>query len=146
MEKKTETSNKLKKAFNLWLPPFLWAIVIFLFSSYPTTRASEIHWQDFIVKKTAHIVEFGFLSLLLYRGFINSGMSKRKAGCWAIHLSILYAVTDEFHQMFTPGREPTVRDVLFDTIGAVVGIYIIWKLLPKAPKRLKNWAKKLELI
>lgn len=138
--------KKLAKVIRYWVPPLIWALVIFLFSSYPTRRASEIFWQDFIVKKTAHVVEYAFFSTLLYRAFKETGVRRRNAGIFAITLAVLYAASDEFHQSFIPGREPTVRDVIFDTIGASLAIYTIWNLLPKAPKRLKRWAKTLQLL
>lgn len=135
-----------KRLFKYWLPVVLWSGVIFMFSSLPTNRTSQIYWQDFIVKKTAHIVEYAIFTLLLYRALKISGVEKKEAGVYSIILAVIYGMSDEFHQSFTPGREPTVRDVIFDTIGAVSIIYYIWKLLPKAPKRLRNWARKLELI
>ena len=137
--------NKITFIAKYWLPPLLWAVVIFLFSSHPTKGVSEIHWQDFIVKKTAHLIEYGFLAILIYRGLINSKVKNLHAGIAAILVSFIYGATDEIHQMFTPGRESTIRDVIFDTIGAVIVIYFIWRLLPKAPKRLKTLAKKLEI-
>lgn len=138
--------KKLQKIIKYWAPPLVWAFVIFLFSSYPTARASEIYWKDFIVKKSAHVVEYAIFASLLYRGFKESGVKKINAGIFAITLSVLYGATDEFHQSFTPGREPTVRDVIFDTIGASLAIYAIWNLLPKAPKKLRKLAKTLQLL
>ncbi len=135
-----------KRLFKYWLPVVLWSSVIFMFSSLPTNRTSQIYWQDFIVKKTAHIVEYAIFTLLLYRALMESGIEKKKAGIYSIFLAILYGASDEFHQSFTPGREPTVRDVIFDTIGAVSIIYYIWNLLPKAPERLRTWARKWQLM
>jgi len=129
-----------------WGPVFVWAGVIFAFSSYATKQASEIYWQDFIVKKTAHVIEYGVFATLLYRAFINSGIEKVRAGYTAIVLAALYGISDEFHQSFTPGREPTLRDTIFDTIGAILAIYIVWKYLPKAPKKLKKWAGVWQLL
>jgi VanZ family protein len=129
----------------LWFPVFVWALVIFAFSARPTTSVSEIHWKDFIVKKTAHVVEFAILAILIYRALINSGVSKKKAGYYSIFLSVVYGFSDEFHQSFTPGRDPKLRDVIFDTMGAIIAIYSIWNILPKAPKKLKNWAEKLRI-
>ena len=137
--------NKIAFIVKYWLPPLLWAVVIFLFSSHPTKGVSEIHWQDFIVKKSAHIIEYGILALLIYRGLINSKVSKLHAGIAAILTSFIYGATDEFHQMFTPGREPTVRDIIIHNIMKSIIIYLIWKLLPKAPEKLKILAKKLEI-
>ena len=56
-------------------------------------------------------------------------MEKINAGLLAILVSVIYGASDEFHQGFTPGREPRVRDVVFDTIGAIAGIYICKKYL-----------------
>lgn len=136
----------MKKFLKYWAPTLVWAIAIFLVSSYPTLEASQIYWKDFIVKKTAHMVEYGIFAALLYRALRRYGVKKENAGIYAILISLLYGVTDEFHQSYTPGREPKVRDVVFDTIGAIASIYSIWNLLPKAPPRLKSLAKRFQLI
>lgn len=136
---------KMKK-FKFWLPPIIWASLIFLFSSLPTIQTSEIYWQDFILKKTAHIVEYGIFAALLYRATKNSGVSKSRAAIYSILIAALYGVTDEIHQSFTPGREPRLRDVLIDTAGAGLFIYFLWRLLPQAPEKLKIWAKRWEIL
>jgi len=137
-------SKYFSRMLVLWLPVVIWAVVIFLFSSYPTSRASEIHWKDFIVKKTAHVVEYAIFCSLIFRAMKGSGMSSKKAAIYALGISILYGLTDEYHQSLTPGRDPRIRDVGFDTIGSVLSMYIIWILLPKAPKKFKVWAEKLQ--
>jgi VanZ family protein len=38
----------------------------------------------------------------------------------------LYAATDETHQIFVPGRNASVRDVLLDTFGAGLGLAVTW--------------------
>lgn|SRR3972149_7400385 len=135
----------MKKLFKLLFPPILWAGAIFLFSAFPTTPVSEIHWRDFVVKKSAHVIEYAILTILLYRAFKGYGVARGNAALFSIFMALLYGVTDEFHQSFTPGREPKVRDVFFDTIGALFAIYSLWNLLPKAPAKLKSWAKKLQI-
>ncbi|MBI4153565.1 VanZ family protein [Candidatus Woesebacteria bacterium] len=134
------------KTLRFWMPPTLWAVVIFLFSTLPTVKTFEFYWWDFTIKKSAHIIEYGIFSLLLYRAFINTGVDRKKAAIYSILISVLYGLTDEYHQGFTPGREPKLRDVGFDTIGAILAIYSIWNLLPKMPKKLKSWAKSWRLI
>ena len=113
----------------VWAPVAAWAVVIFLFSSLSVTPTTEIYWQDFVVKKTAHVIEYGIFAALLYRALRSEGVEKINAGLLAILVSVIYGATDEFHQGFTPGREPRVRDVVFDTIGAIAGIYICKKYL-----------------
>jgi len=117
-----------------------------MFSSKPTGTASYIDWQDFILKKSAHVVVFGTFATLVYRALKESGADKVSAGYLAILAAIVYGILDEIHQSFTPGRGSTFRDVIFDTIGAVLAIYLIWKRLPKMPPRLRRWAKDFQLI
>lgn len=133
------------KLVKFWLPPIVWAGVIFLFSSIPVIPTSEIYWKDFIIKKTAHVVEYGIFAALLYRAFKEGRVPIRNAGLYAILIAVIYGATDEIHQSFTPGREPRARDVVFDTIGAIIAIYGIWNFLPKAPKKFKTLAKKFHL-
>lgn len=136
----------MKNFLRFWLPVIIWALVIYSFSGIKTPSTSKIFWQDFIVKKSAHVTEYGIFAILLYRGFRSQGLNKTRSGTLAIILAAGYGGTDEFHQSFTAGREPTVRDVVFDTIGGTLGVYIVWKLLPNLPPRLKAWAKKLDLL
>lgn len=117
----------MKKFLKFYLPPILWAGVIFTLSSFPTLETSEIYWQDFILKKSAHMIEYGVFAILLYRAFKNSGASVRRAAIFSILIAVVYAITDEFHQSFVPGREPKVRDIIFDTIGGVLGISLFRK-------------------
>jgi VanZ family protein len=138
--------NNRKKVLLLWTPAILWAMIIFLFSSMPTTPVSQVQISDFIIKKSAHIIEYAVLTTLLYRALFAGGFNKRKAGIYSVVIAVVYAVTDEFHQSFTPGRDPKVRDVFFDTIGSVSAIYIIWNLLPKAPHKLRVLAKRLQIL
>lgn len=143
---KQKLEIQLKKFLRFWLPVISWGLVIFLFSSKPTGRASEIHWQDFIFKKTAHVLIFGLFAILLYRAIRQEKVENKNAGLLSIFLTFAYGVTDEFHQSFTPGREPTFRDIIFDTIGAILAIYLIWNLLPSLPSRLRRLAKDLQLL
>ena len=135
----------MRKILSYWLPPILWAVVIFSFSSLPTIKASQFFWKDFLIKKSAHVFEYAIFTILLYRALKAYGMTQKNAAVSAIFMALLYGISDEIHQTFTPGREPRIRDVFFDTIGSLLGIYSLWRLLPKAPKKLKKWANALHL-
>jgi VanZ family protein len=135
----------MSKLIRFWLPVILWASLIFVFSSEAVPTASKIYWKDFVVKKSAHVVEYAIFAILLFRAMVNSGVARKKAAFYTLALAMVYGATDEFHQSFTPGREPRIRDWIFDTIGAGFASYYLWKLLPKAPPRLKLWAKRLQL-
>ncbi|RKY37816.1 MAG: VanZ family protein, partial [Candidatus Omnitrophota bacterium] len=41
--------------------------------------------------------------------------------------SILYAISDEIHQTFIPGRNASVKDVVADCVGILIGLYIVKK-------------------
>lgn len=138
--------QSMKKLLSLWLPPAVWAVFIFFFSSLPVVKTTQIYWQDFVLKKTAHMIEYGVFAILIYRALKVSGIKKSNAALFAILAAVIYGATDEYHQSFTPGREPRVRDVVFDTIGAILAIYSVWNLLPQAPKKIKNLAKEWRLI
>lgn len=117
------------KIFKLWFPVIIWAGIIFLFSSIPNLKTGLKY--DFILRKIAHVVEYFVLTLLLYRAFKGSfTIGTRNLFIYSATLSLLYAVSDEFHQSFVPGRSAAVRDVLIDGIG-IVGFYIAHKVLRK---------------
>lgn len=121
-----------KNTMTRWLPTVLWATIIFSFSSIPNVHASRFSLVDFMIKKLAHLTEYAIFYMLLLR-------STRKNWFLAMVLLILFALSDEWHQSFTPGREPTLRDVGFDTIGGFWGGYVVWKLSPKVRKKLPAW-------
>ena len=102
--------------------------VIFYFSSRPTAGVISTDPIDrFYIYKTFHLIEYAVLGILL---FIAS-----KKYPTAIIFSYLYACTDEFHQLFTPGRTSKFTDTLIDLIGILIGLSII-KLFPAAFKKL----------
>lgn len=134
------------KIVKYWLPPIIWGTLIFSVSSGGVPKVSPVYWQDFVAHKTGHIIEYAILAILIYRALIQGRISKVGALFLAILICGIYGFTDEFHQVFTPGREPKLRDVVIDIIGATGGVFIVWKLLPKAPKKLLTWGEKLDLL
>lgn len=137
--------QKIKKLLNYWLPPVLWAGLIFTFSSFSTVKTSEFFLGDFLLKKTAHIIEYGVLATLLYRAMINSKVEKKKAMWVAVVTAVLYGITDEIHQSFTPGRGPAVRDVLIDALGASLFIFGILKNIKKMPQIVQNMYNRYQI-
>lgn len=129
--------RKIILFLNLWLPVFLWATLIYKFSSGAVPVASSIYWQDFAVKKIGHFLLFGIFAVLIYRGLTGGGMERKKAAIWAVVSAFLYGAMDEFHQMYTQGRESRVRDVFIDGIGAATVLYFIYRFLPKFPKKVQ---------
>lgn len=114
---------QLKKTLSLWLPVFLWSGVIFLFSSIPTISTSKIIWWDFILKKSAHIIEYGILFLLTFRA-VKASNKKLLISNYSLLITftfcLLYALSDEYHQSFVPGRQSKLMDVGFDFLGMLL--------------------------
>ncbi len=136
----------LKKAIRFWLPPIIWGALIFSVSARTVPQVSQVYAVDFTVHKLAHVIEYGILGILIYRALKQEKISKKEAIIYAIIIACFYGFTDEFHQSFTPHRTTRLRDVFIDTIGASVGILIVWKLSPKMPKKLLKWGAKLDLL
>lgn len=78
-----------------------------------------IHRQ---LRKVAHFIVFLFLGTFLINALTVSNVKGWKAVFIALFVSFIYAITDELHQYFVPGRIPLAMDVLIDTAGAAVGI------------------------
>ncbi len=130
-----QMKGKIKRLISIWVPPILWMAVIFSFSSLQMVKTTQIYWQDFVVKKTAHFVEYAILSFLYIRAFLGSGLPRKKAFILAFLMSLMYAASDEYHQSLTPGREPRVRDVVIDSAGALFAVYVV-ALKPSWMRRL----------
>jgi len=112
-------TRKINRTVALWGPVVFWAALIFYFSSLPHLR-TELGWIDFVLRKLAHMVEYGILWLLLVRGLKGStGCSQGSLLRISFIVSLLYALSDEFHQSFVSGRNGSVWDVCIDGLGMV---------------------------
>ena len=81
-----------------------------------------------IIRKLAHISEYFVLVLLSINYFKEC--IKKPIGI-SIIFSILYACSDEFHQLFVSGRGASVTDVFIDCIGIVIGVVLYFILKNK---------------
>ena len=117
----------MSKFLKLWVPVIAWVAVIFYFSSVPHLRTPFKY--DYILRKVLHASEYFILTALLYRAFKGSfRLNERRIFIYSALFSFLYAVSDEIHQYFIPGRYCSVGDVLIDSIG-IIGFYIIAGIL-----------------
>ena len=132
----------------------LWMIVIFSFSSADANKSTStsdkvittmieikdkitnnetpnnekeiiVKNSSFYIRKIAHITEYLILGFLMFNLLKQYSVTNIY---YAIGLSILYSCTDEFHQLFINGRSGSIRDVLIDSIGILIGTYL-YKLL-----------------
>ncbi|MEH7111519.1 VanZ family protein [Neobacillus niacini] len=92
----------------------------------------DINELNLIVRKVTHIIVFGILAFLLFKSLETF----RSSYILAWLLTVLYALSDEWHQSFMPGRVAAYRDVLFDSIGAVIGLLISYLIIRR--KKEKN--------
>ena len=92
------------------------------------TRNQYAELIDHFVRKSAHFCEYAVLGMLTWGSFCSVravfGEKGRKIELFAWVWCICYAATDEFHQLFVPGRYGMVRDVILDSLGALTGITV----------------------
>lgn len=148
----------LQKSF-AWLPAILIAAAIFMFSHQPareSTMASDSVSRIILnlagqfgiidlseaditgiclaiatpVRKSAHMAEFAALNLSLVFALWSGGKRGRALLETAFVMAFVYACSDEFHQLFIPGRAGLAADVLVDSVGMVIatfGMHFYWK-------------------
>ncbi len=124
----------------------LWMIFIFVMSSFDATSSSnqsnfivdiitsiinikDIGLLSLIIRKLAHFIEYFILGILV----INFITRYDKKIIIAILLCIIYATSDEIHQIFVPGRSCQIIDIMIDSLGSIMGIYL-YKLITKKCK------------
>ncbi len=124
----------------------LWMIFIFVMSSFDATSSSnqsnfivdiitsiinikDIGLLSLIIRKLAHFIEYFILGILV----INFITRYDKKIIIAILLCIIYATSDEIHQIFIPGRSCQIIDIMIDSLGSIMGIYL-YKLITKKCK------------
>ena len=116
----------MKKYILYHMPWQLLIIAIFIKSSIGNMNIINLgfSFQD----KFLHFLVFGILAVLMARSFKKSKIKiiNKYYHVWAIVLTALYGIIDEYHQYFVPGRFSTVGDWLADVLGAIVFITIFY--------------------
>lgn len=97
-----------------------------------------------LVRKVAHMMEYGFLAVLLYIWIGQWEMSFLRRGGTAVGATAVYAATDEIHQLFVAGRSGRFSDVCIDSAGAVAGV-LVFALLVRIVRRIQARRRKREL-
>ncbi|MBQ6586347.1 MAG: VanZ family protein [Coriobacteriales bacterium] len=102
-----------------WALVILCALGIFIASSFPASTLPDAHEHLY---EFAHFCEYWLLATLLVGALDVPGKrTGYKVAILAILICSLYGLTDEFHQMFVPGRVPDRTDWIIDTLGGIVG-------------------------
>lgn len=135
------------KFIRYWFPVIGWMAVIFILSGRESVQVADDFILNFLFFKTLHVIEYSILFVLYFRALKNTLRVSIGVNLLAVafFLTLMYAATDEIHQMFVPTREGRLRDVIIDAIGATIAWISITRLLPRAPRKLRAWAKSLEV-
>lgn len=148
----------------LWAVSLLWMVVIFCFSAENAEESTQtsngfteiaaqfickffssvpydkiLGTSQFLVRKAAHFSIYTILGLLVFLAAMFSDFKKK--GLISALICLFYAVSDEIHQYFVPGRSCRIFDVSIDFCGSLCGIifvYIIFSILKKYKKFQKN--------
>jgi VanZ family protein len=120
------------RAISYFLPPVVWALLIFLESSIPASAIPES--EIFRWDKLIHLCIYFVFALLIYRALSFEGVSPKLrsfAAIITVFVIALFGASDEYHQHFVPGRSMDLFDWIADTLGAVLLIgfqsYLIWR-------------------
>lgn len=112
-----------------WLPVIAYMAMLFGFSSLSTLPSPPGDFSFYDV----HIGAYAGLGALAARAFAAGRLRNVtwRGVCGAIALSSIYGITDEYHQLFVPGRSFDVLDMLADALGSVVGASAVgaWSII-----------------
>ncbi len=89
---------------------------------------------DHRVRKNAHLFTYLILGVLMMNALRRSGISGYRVIVLSFVICALYAGSDEVHQLFVQGRGAEVKDVVIDSVGALLGIGL-YSLMAKVGKR-----------
>lgn len=127
----------------------IWILIIFLFSNQDGLKSSNtsdgvlikivkvfkddisesereelISKYTFIIRKGAHFFAYFVLGILIYSLLLEYIKKKYKILLFTVLLCMSFALLDELHQYFIPGRSARIFDVCIDTCGAILGCTI----------------------
>ena len=94
-----------------------------------------------IIRKIAHFSIYTLLGLIIMGLMTKTKLKDKWRILITIGLGMLYAILDEFHQSFSPGRTPKITDVYIDTLGVILGallVILIRTVYKKIIKYYKN--------
>lgn len=104
------------RGFHLWGPPLALMGLIFFLSAQPDLSSGLGAW-DLVLRKIGHACIFGLLCGLWWRALRTAAPQRHAiAAAWVV--TVLFAISDEWHQSFVAGRHGSLLDVLIDTVGA----------------------------
>ncbi|MGV9002303.1 MAG: VanZ family protein [Candidatus Saccharimonadaceae bacterium] len=159
--KKGKATKKLILSYAILI---LWALLIFKLSSEGhdassgrsdaivtyiqhagSTLPSDV--LSFLTRKAAHTVAYFIFGILAYNVVRQYKRTTRRTIIISILIVLGYALSDEFHQAFVPGRTAMLTDVLIDTTAGTIGVTLAYlthkkiinrKVASTSGKKLQN--------
>ncbi len=153
--------NRFKKTVKIvtWVLAIAWMFIIFTMSSqvrevslglstsisqrivYVVEKISPVKGMnlnissiDHLLRKFAHFFSYLLLGILVIRVLIVSKIRSMNLYALSLIICIVYAISDEFHQGFVPGRGPQIFDVMIDSTGSFIGL-LLYRILIEFKKR-----------
>ncbi len=119
--------------FRYWLPLIAYCALIFILSSQPLPEKVPVF---FGVDKVMHAAAWTVLGILCFRAFQSRWSQAKPSAIVALSVvaSVLFGISDEFHQSFVPSRTADIRDLVFDFLGSIVGSGICRLFYAKSAK------------
>ncbi|MBX9139310.1 MULTISPECIES: VanZ family protein [unclassified Clostridium] len=156
---------KNKRVIISWTLLIGWMLFIFCMSNQPaevSTKQSDLviklfsaigidlnthlgSLASFIVRKAAHFTEYFILyyfAILVCKNYVDI----KRARIYSLFIVLGYAITDEIHQYFIPGRSMAIRDVIIDFSGGVFGFIINWVIYKLKYKKQNKYNVKAKIV
>jgi VanZ family protein len=110
--------------------------LLFFLSAQPDLPQAPGPWLDTLIKKTGHAVVYGvlawlYLRVLRHRSLENGASTTLRVV--SVGLAVVYALSDEYHQTFVPGRNGNLFDVAVDGVGACAAMLLDRGLARRKP-------------
>ena len=140
--------NLSKRRVALRLTTLAWAVLVFYLSTerfgsdfsqgliaqvlrllHISVSPRTFHIFDTLLRKTAHMTEYGILAFFVYGSFAGQQPFRwrLRQAIWCIAIVGLYSLTDELHQRFVPGRHASLVDCGIDVAGATIAVIMIFE-------------------
>lgn len=108
-------------------------------------KENLIENSQFVIRKLAHFTIYAIAGINIYGFFNTYDINKKNKILGVLLVGIVYAISDEIHQMFSGNRTPAIKDVMIDSCGVLFGIFT-FLILNKIIKMIKNKSCSISLL
>lgn len=95
-----------------------------MFFNFVLNKLTENYYLTYSIRKLAHLIIFFVLQIIVFTVMRMNKKSILSATICSMLVVITYAIFDEIHQYFVPGRSCQLKDVFIDTIGGSIGLIV----------------------